>query len=56
MNKLTVGLCCTVAILFYPIACVITGIWISIEACRNEITKAQQLTRWKEALRKAQEK
>jgi len=42
MNKLTVGLCCTIAVLFYPIACVITGIWISIEACRNEITKVQK--------------
>jgi hypothetical protein len=42
MNKFTVSLCCTIAVLFYPIACIIVGCWISIEATINEIRTAQK--------------
>jgi len=39
MNKLTTFLCCTVAFIFYPIACIVVGIEISLEATRAEIDK-----------------
>ena len=39
MTKLTVFLCCLVAVLFYPISCVIVGIEIGLEATRSQIDK-----------------
>jgi len=37
MRKITLFLVCGTAILFYPIACVITGVYMSILAVHNEI-------------------
>ena len=39
MRKITLFLSCGTAILFYPIACIIIGVYLSIQAVMNEINE-----------------